>query len=519
MTWQSEVDEIAARKRLSLQMGGPEQVKRQHDRGRLTIWERIDLLRDGRDFEQIRPFIGSSEYRDGPLVALSPTTMVEGLVMLEDGRRAYVSGGDITIRHRGSRQGRESGGGGGAETGARARAAEWQLPYINLLDAFGGSVRAFEEYGRTYIPDLNRMNTDLFRLLRIVPVVSVVLGSVAGGPAVDAPTSHFSVMVKNTQVFPGGPPVVKAALGIDITKEELGGEHVHTRISGVVDNYAETEEDAFRQVHRFLSYLPSSVHELPPRHEPADDPDRREEWLLSAMPRANRAVDVHRIIKAVVDRDSFFEIAPEYGRNRVIGFARVNGFPVGLMANNRLHGGATDVAAGEKVMRLLQLCDMFHLPLVDLCDEPGFAVGLEMEKRGIERAGARLISFTLDTRMPWCTVVTGQVFGVAGQNHYRPSGMMLRYCWPSGIWGSMHIEGGALAAYRRDIDTAADPEAKRAEIEGMLKQLNNPFLTAEATGQDIIDPRETRPLLCRFVQDAQRVLKGQLGPSPIPYRP
>jgi acetyl-CoA carboxylase carboxyltransferase component len=121
--------------------------------------------------------------------------------------------------------------------------------------------------------------------------------------------------------------------------------------------------------------------------------------------------------------------------------------------------------------------------------------------------------------MPWCTVVTGQVFGVAGQNHYRPSGMMLRYCWPSGIWGSMHIEGGALAAYRRDIDTAPDPAAKRAEIEGMLKQLNNPFRTAEATGQDIIDPRETRPLLCRFAEDAQRVLKNQLGPSPNRYRP
>ena len=517
MSWQPEVDEISLRRELAQRMGGAEQVQRQHDRGRLTIWERIDLLREGREFEQIRAFVGQSEYRDGVLAELSPTTLVEGLVTLEDGRRAFVSGGDITIRHRGARQG--GGGNIGMESGARARAGEWLLPYINLLDAFGGSVRHFEEIGRTYIPDLNKMNTDLFRLLRIVPVVSVVLGSVAGGPAVDAPTSHFSVMVKNTQVFPGGPPVVKAALGIDITKEELGGEHIHTRVSGVIDNFAETEEEALRLARRFLSYLPSSVYELPPRHESADDPNRRDESLLSVMPRANRAFDVHKIIRAVVDRDSFFEIAPLYGPGRVTGLARMNGYPVGLMANNRRYGGATDVAAGEKVMRLLQWCDMFHLPLVDLCDEPGFAVGLEMEKKGIERAGARLISVTLDSRMPWCTVVTGQVFGVAGQNHYRPSGMMQRYCWPSGIWGSMHIEGGAVAAYRRDIDTAPDPAAKQAEIEAMLKQLNNPFRTAEASGQEIIDPRETRPLLCRFVEDAQRVLKNQLGPSPSPYRP
>ncbi|MCK9497141.1 MAG: methylmalonyl-CoA carboxyltransferase, partial [Dehalococcoidia bacterium] len=182
-------------------------------------------------------------------------------------------------------------------------------------------------------------------------------------------------------------------------------------------------------------------------------------------------------------------------------------------------GGTTDVSAGDKVIRLLQLCDTFHLPLISFADEPGFLVGLESEKRGIERAGARLVVATCESQMPWCTVVVGRLFGVAGQCQQRPSGMFRRYAWPSARWGSMHIQGGASAAYRREIESAPDPEAKRAEIEARLEALASPFRTAESTGQDIIDPRETRPLLVEFVHDAQRILASQLGPSPVPYRP
>ncbi len=226
------------------------------------------------------------------------------------------------------------------------------------------------------------------------------------------------------------------------------------------------------------------------------------------------------MIRLVVDRDSFFEIAPLYGRSRITGLARLNGYPVGVMANNpRHHGGATDVAAGNKVMRLIQLCDTFHLPLISFADEPGFMVGLESEKQGIERAGARLVAMTNQSRMPWITVVIGRLYGVAGQCHHRPSGMFRRYAWPSANWGSMHIAGGASAAYRREIENAPDPDRKRAEIEARLRAIASPFRTAEATGQDIIDPRETRALLCEFVDDAQRILHSQLGPPRIPYLP
>jgi acetyl-CoA carboxylase carboxyltransferase component len=144
---------------------------------------------------------------------------------------------------------------------------------------------------------------------------------------------------------------------------------------------------------------------------------------------------------------------------------------------------------------------------------------LESEKRGIERAGARLVAMTCDSQMPWATIVVGQLYGVAGQCQHRPSGMFRRYAWPSARWGSMHIEGGASAAYRREIESAPDPEAKRQEIEARLEAIASPFRTAEATGQDIIDPRETRRLLCEFVEDAQPILRSQLGQTGMPYRP
>ena len=170
-------------------------------------------------------------------------------------------------------------------------------------------------------------------------------------------------------------------------------------------------------------------------------------------------------------------------------------------------------------MRLLQLCDTFHLPIISLADEPGFMVGLDSEKQGIERAGAALVAMTCSSQMPWATVVIGKLYGVAGQCQHRPSGMFRRFAWPSARWGSMHIAGGAAAAYRREIESADDPAAKLQEIESRLEDLASPFRTAEATGQDIIDPRETRSYLCEFVEDAQRIVLGQLGKTSARYVP
>ena len=515
--WEPELQELEQRRQFAAKMGGEEGIARQHAQGKLTVRERIDQLADPGSFAEFMGLMGSAEYVDGKLERLTPKAAVTGFCQL-NGRKAILNGGDFTVR---GGSGGGSHGGLGMELPASQRALEWRVPYVRLLDAAGGSVRSFEEMGRTYLPDGNSFTAPDVQLLRAVPVVSAVLGSVAGLPAVNACLSHFNVMVKGTsQLFPGGPPVVKAALGYDVTKEELGGYEMHTTQSGVIDNLAESEAEALGMIRSFLSYLPSNVWEMAPRLGCGDEPARREERLLSVIPRnRRRAYNARHIVEDVVDRESFFEIAPGYGRARITGLARLHGYPVGVMANNPLFGAATDVAAGEKVMRLIQLCDTFHIPLISFADEPGFMVGVESERAGIERAGARLVMVTCDSQMPWATVVVNQLYGVAGQCHHRPTGMFQRYAWPSANWGSMHIEGGVAAAYRREIETSADPAAKLAEIEGRLKAIASPFRTAEATGQDVIDPRDTRRLLCAFVEDAQPILRSQLGQTAVPYRP
>ncbi len=513
------LEELNRRREMALEMGGPESVAFHHGRGKLTVRERLDLLVDPGSLREFGMLAGRATYDDNDaLDRFTPKGEVNAMAMI-GGRKVVVSGGDFTVRGGSAATGH---GGLGEEYRPAERAREWQVPYVRLLDAAGGSVRGFEEIGRTYLPDGNSFTLPDVQLLNTVPVVSAVMGSVAGLPAVNACMAHWNVMVDGTaQIFPGGPPVVKAALGYDITKEELGGPQIHTRISGCIDNLAASEEDAIHQIRRFLSFLPPNVNELAP-HVPTDDPvDRLAPELRDLVPDNPRRIhDPRKLLTAVFDHDSFFEIGPDYGRARITGLARLGGYPIGVMANNpRFDGGATNVAAGSKAMRLMQLCDTFHLPLISLADEPGFHVGIDSEKEGIERAGARMVATTCMTRMPWLTVVLRRLYGVAGQCHHRPTGMFRRYCWPSARWGSMHIAGGASAAYRREIESADDPEAKRVEIEDRLNALASPFRTAEATGQDIIDPAETRPLLAEFVADAQRVLATQLGPPALPYLP
>lgn len=519
MEWAEELEELQDRLARAEQMGGPEGIARQKSRGKLTARERIDLLADPGSMREFGTLRGHGVYGpDGQLTEFTPKGHIDGFCRVDD-RKVVFTAGDFSIRG-GSSEGAH--GGLGEEMSASMRALEWQVPFVRLLDAAGGSVRAFENLGRTYLPDGNSFTWPEISLLSRVPVVSAVMGAAAGIGALQASLAHFNVMVEgSSQVFPGGPPVVKAALGVDIHKDQLGGPHIHVRQSGVIDNLATDEADAIAQVRQFLSYLPSSVDEMAPRVEPTDPVDRREEMLASVVPRdPRRGFDPRRIIRAVVDCDSFFEIAPHYGRTRVTGLARVDGYTVGIMANNpQFQGGATDVRGGSKALRLMQLCDTFHIPLVDLADEPGLMVGLESEMAGIERVGARLICTVVESRMPWIVFVLRRLYGVGGQAHHRPHGMYRRYAWPSATWGSMHIAGGASAAYRREITEADDPAAKQHELEENLRRLASPFRTAEATGQDIIDPRDTRPLLVEFAHDAQRVLRSQLGATAAPYRP
>ena len=516
--WEGEIDQLKRQVEFAHELGGRDSIDFHHGRGKLTVRERIDLLEDPGTFHEIGAIAGTAEWDGDQVVGLKPANSVIGTVHI-NGRKVAVSGGDFTIR----------GGASDAAVGNKAGYAETfalqsRIPYVRLLDATGGSVRTFEKMGRTYLPGNSGTNISA-ELMQYVPVVSAVLGSVAGLPAVQACLCHFNVMVRGTsQVFVAGPKVVEQATGNSITKEDLGDERIQVK-NGVIMNLAESESDAIDQIRRFLSYLPTNVWEEPPVVACEDDPTRREEELLNIVPTNRRQIyDPKAILEAVLDSDSFFEIGPYYGKARITGLARVNGHPVGVMANHpKFNGGSMDVAAGEKTIRLIELCDMFHLPLVYFADEPGFSVGQAQEKLGIVRAGARIVTTMARSRMPYVCFVVRQLYGVAGGLHQRGGNETLyrRYCWPSTHGGSMHIEGGTAIAYKRDIEDAEDPEAKRQEIEARLKSISSPFRNAHAFGiEEIIDPRDTRPLLVDFVEDAWRVIKTQLGTKAGPaYTP
>jgi acetyl-CoA carboxylase carboxyltransferase component len=518
LSWQPEVDEIHRRTELAQQMGGAANVQRQHDNGRLTVRERLDRLLDPNSFHETGALAGQAGYENGELVSFTPANSVIGTGRI-DGRRVVVCGDDFTVR----------GGAADANIGHKAvyalrMAKELRLPLLQLVDGTGGggSVKTLEMTGRTYVPYVPGWEVAV-ELLSQVPVIAACLGPAAGLGAVRVVHSHFSLMVKGlSQLFVAGPPVVERGVGEKVNKEELGGAHIHAHGSGCVDNEVASEDDGFAEIRRFLSYLPSNVWQLPPRGAQTDAPQRREEKLLSSIPRdRRRAYDVRRVLNLVLDQDSFFELARYYGKPLVTGLARLHGYPVGVLANDPQQlGGALDAAACDKLVRFVDLCDTFHLPVVNFVDQPGFLIGTRAERAGTARWGARAMAALYQATVPWCSIILRRVYGVAGAAHGNHARLNLRYAWPSGDWGSLPIEGGVMAAYKRDIEAAPDPAARLREIEAMLNEVRSPFRTAEAFGiEEIIDPRATRPLLCDWAALAYELLPTELGGKQRGLRP
>jgi len=516
--WLPEVEELHLRESLASQMGGPENLARHRASGRLNVRERIDRLLDKSSFHETGAITGVPTFEGDRLLKLFPSNFIMGTGRI-DNRKVVVGADDFTIR----------GGAADAAIGRKAPYAErmaldLRLPMIRLVDGTGGggSVKFLEKMDRTYVPANPAMEI-MEQLLSHVPVASAALGSVAGLGAARVVFSHFSVMPKKTaHLFVAGPPVVEAALGRKVEKEELGGSYIHTRGFGAVDNEVDSEEAAFEHIRRFLSYMPNSVFEVPPVKEATDRPDRREEELIRIIPRSKRLpYPIRRILEMVLDKGSFFEIGRKHGRSVVTGLARLSGRPVGVIGNDpRYYGGAITADAADKMVRFIDMCDTFHLPVVYFVDNPGFMIGVESEKQATIRFGARYIFAVYQATVPWCSVILRRVFGVAGAAHGNHSRLNLRYAWPSGDWGSLPIEGGVQAAYRRQIEAADDPRALREEIERRLSKVTSPFRTAEMFGiEEIIDPRDTRPLLCEWIETAYRLLPSELGPKKRGMRP
>lgn len=518
VTWEPELEEIARRTELAKRMGGEERVRRQHEQGRLTVRERLERLLDPGSFHEIGALAGFPTYEGDELTDFSPSNIIAGTGTIE-GRRVVVCGDDFSVR------------GGAADAAihlkqihAERRANELRLPIVRLIEGSGGggSVKSYESFKRTYIP-ANPGWDVVVDNLATVPVVAACLGPVAGLGAARVVTAHFSVMVKeNAQLFVAGPPVVRAGMGREVTKEELGGWEIHARESGAVDNAADDEDGALAQCRRFLSYLPSSVWDTPPVRDSDDDPGRRDEELLSIVPRERRKVyDMRRILELVFDAGSVFEVGRHFGPSTICALARLDGRPIAVMANDpRVYAGGMTAAAAQKTVRFCDLAETFHLPVVNLVDQPGFVIGPEAERAGTIRHGARALAAVYQTRVPWVSVIVRKVFGVAGAAHGNAQRLNLRYAWPSGDWGSLPLEGGIEAAYRRVLEEADDPEAKRREILESLESVRSPFRTAETFGvEEIIDPRDTRRLLCEWVREAYRIVPTLLGPSAHAIRP
>jgi acetyl-CoA carboxylase carboxyltransferase component len=506
MSWEKEIDELHARETLAFAMGGEDKVARQHEFNKLTIRERIAAIADSTSFHEIGTLAGVGEYNaDGELKSFRPSNFIFGTAEI-DGRPVLLSGDDFTVR------------GGSAEAsipGKRLRAEglalELKLPHIRLVDGMGGggSVKTIETAGRTYIPEVRGWET-VVRHLAVAPSVSLALGSVAGIGAARVATSHYSVIVRDSaQMMIAGPALVDwASLG-DVSKEELGASKIHTR-NGAIDDEVESETEAFEAARRFLSYLPSCVDELPPVTECVDPIDRRDEHLISIVPKdARKVYDMFPVIQGIVDAGSFFEIGKRWGRSIITGFARLNGIPIALFAENpKIYGGAWTADACRKLIRFMDIASTFHLPLVHLEDCPGFLIGKESEEAATIRFGSQAFAALGQASVPFACVIIRKAFGVAGAANHKPGSEHFRMAWPSGDWGSLPIEGGIEVAYKAELADSPDHDAHLARIKDRLNKLRSPFRSAEYFEvEEIIDPRDTRRQLCQWAALARRALR------------
>lgn len=517
MSWKDQVEEIKRRKTLAKAQGGEEAIRKQHDRGKLSIRERIAKLIDPDTFWEQGESAGGWEYDDeGNPTKFLPANYIVGMAKIGS-REVVVGGEDFTLK-------------GGSPNAAGLRKSVYaeelarlhRVPLVRMLEGGGGSVKGSGKKGGTvgdpvFAPP---RFASIANIMGDVPIASAALGAVAGFPAARLVASHFSVMTEKTsQVLIGGPKLVERALGEKLTKDELGGPEVHLR-NGVVDNLATDEEDAFEQIKTFLSFLPQNVDHLPPVTESSDPSDRAEDALLDIVPTDRRKpFNMRKIIKLVFDKGSFFEMSRKFGQGQITGLARLGGRPVGVFANDcYFYAGAMTAQGAQKAKRFIDLCNTFHLPIVSLVDEPGFMIGSESEKAGTIRYGTAAVAAAVQSVVPWASVLVRKCYGVAGAAHFGPDPYLIS--WPSAESGALPIEGGVAVAFGKEIDAADDPDAKRKELEDAFAARQSPFPRAESFSvHELIDPRQTRFVLSKWLDWNWARLNALRGRYLTPIRP
>jgi methylmalonyl-CoA decarboxylase subunit alpha len=490
-------EDLAARRAAIRQGGGPERVAKQHAAGKLTARERLDLLIDPDTFVELgihgRPHF-SQRAMDG--IEAPADGVITGYGKIE-GRLAAVAAYDFTVMA-----------GSMGMTGElkvsrlRELALTKRIPMIWLLDSAGARIQ--EAVGSLFAGSGHLFREEVVAS-GVIPQVAALMGPCAAGTAYIPGLADFVPMVKGRgSMALAGPHLVRAAVGEDVTQEELGGSRVHTRKSGVGDLEVGDDPECIERIKQYLSYFPLNCEEQPPIVPSSDPADRGDEELLDVLPDSNRKpYDMYEVIRRIVDDGVYFDLKPQWAKTIITCLARFGGRTAGIVANQpRQLGGILDNDSADKAARFINLCNAYGIPLVYLMDVPGFMVGTKVEAQGIIRHGAKMLFATANATVPKVTVVLRKAYGagyyVMAGRAYEPD---LIVAWPSAEISVMGAEGAVEIIFRRQVEEAEDPEAKRRELIENFRKIIDVYVAAgNDMVDDVIDPRETRPTICRALE-------------------
>jgi acetyl-CoA carboxylase carboxyltransferase component len=489
---EERIDQLRKLQEEALHAGNPAAVERQHARGKLTARERIEKLLDPGSFIELDML---ARHRAHGFNIENNRPLTDGVVTgwgTVHGRKVFLFSQDFTVF-----------GGALGEVFAEKIHKVMDLaesvgaPMIGLNDGAGARIQegvvSLDSYGGIFYRNVKASG--------VVPQISVILGPCAGGAVYSPAMTDFIFMVKGTShMFITGPDVVKTVTGEDVTQEELGGAMTHASKSGVATFVCDDEDQCLEQVRYLLSFLPSNNLEDPPYFEPSDDPERFCDDLLQLIPDSpNKPYDMKKVIESVSDDGEFFEVFPYWAGNIVCGFSRIDGYVVGVVGNQpQVLAGTLDIDASEKAARFVRTCDAFNVPLVTFVDVPGFLPGTDQEYGGIIRHGAKLLYAYCESTVPRVQIITRKGYGGAYVvMNSKSIGADLAFAWPSAEIAVMGPNGAVSIIFRREIEQAADPESRRAElVEEYTERFANPYNAAErGYVDDVIDPRETRRVL------------------------
>ncbi len=495
------VEELHERRAQARLGGGEEKIAKQHAADKLTARERLALLIDDGTFTELgihaRPHFSqrAMEGRDAPADGV-----ITGYGKV-DGRLVAVCAYDFTVM-----AGSMGMTGEMKVTRLRELALSKRMPFVWLLDSAGARIQ--EAVGSLFAGSGHLFREEVI-MSGVIPQVAALMGPCAAGTAYIPGLADFVPMVKGRgSMALAGPHLVRAAIGEDVTQEELGGSRVHCRKSGVGDLEVGSDEECIQAVKDYLSFFPSHCEEPPPRRESADPVDRGDDELLDVLPETNRKpYDMYDVIRRIVDDGDWFDLKGQWAKTIITCLARMDGRPVGIVASQPRHlGGILDNDSADKAARFVNLCNAFGIPLVFLMDVPGFMVGTKVEAAGIIRHGAKMLYAVANATVPKITVVIRKAYGagyyVMNGRAYEPD---LIVAWPSAEISVMGAEGAVEIVMRRQVEEADDPAAKKAELIDAYRRIIDVYVAAgNDMIDDVIDPRETRSTIIRGLEMAER---------------